>query len=259
MSSIAIVLVHGMGAHSSNWSQELQKHLAARLGTFLPDVAFFETVYSDLVEGIVQIQADEETAETRAEQTAIAIDMAKLDATVNAVLGPTESAEVVVSGDMRSARQVMHDLQTYVVRYFKNTSLRAAIHSRLLETIGPAMRSVGGKQNLILVGHSLGSAIVWNLATDETSSVAGLGRLVTLACPLGWFERAGVMERRPVRGRWINAGTPGDIVCHQEIREPAFWATEGLVSVWTRRFQESPHSGVISNKDIVGDWAPVIL
>jgi pimeloyl-ACP methyl ester carboxylesterase len=210
-------------------------------------------------EGAVQVQADEETAETRAEHTAIAIDMAKLDATVNAVLGPTDGAEVALSGDMRSARQVLHNLQTYVVRYFRNTRLRAAIHSRLLETIGPAIRSVGGKQDLILVGHSLGSAIVWSLATDETSSVPGLRRLVTLACPLGWFERAGVIEPKVVRSRWINAGTPGDIVCRQKIGEPAFWATEGLVSVWTRRFQKDPHSGVISDKDIVDDWAPMIL
>lgn len=259
MTKIAVVLIHGMGKHSLNWSQDLQRHLATRLNTFLPNPAFFETVYSDLVESPIRVQADEETTATRAEEMGIAIDMAKLDATVNAVLGPTEGAGVVVSGDMRSARQVMHDLQTYVVRYLRNTRLRAAIHSRLLETIGPATRTVGGKENLILVGHSLGSVIAWNLASDETSSVAGLRQLVTLACPLGWFERAGVIEPKGVRGRWINAGTPGDIVCRQKIGEPAFWATEGLVSVWTRRFQKDPHSGVISDKDIVGDWAPMIL
>jgi predicted alpha/beta hydrolase family esterase len=258
MSKVAVVLVHGMGAHQLNWSRELQNHLSARLAAFLPDINFFETVYSDIVEGEARLQAGEETPQDMTE-TAIAIEIAKLEATEDALLGPTEGPDVVVSGDLQTARQVLRDLQAYVVRYFKKKNLRANIHSRLFDTIGPAIRSVGGKQNLILIGHSLGSAIVWNLATDETSSVAGLRLLVTLASPLGWFERANVIERRPVRGRWINAGTPGDVVCHQSISEPAFWATDGLVSVWTRRFPTNPHGGLISDKDIVGDWAPMML
>ncbi len=259
MSNFAVVLVHGMGTHRQSWSQELQSHLAGRLSPFLSNLTFFETVYSDLVEGVVEIQSERTTAEAQAEQTAIAVDVARLDATVDAVLGPADDrAEVTVSGDMKDTRRILHDLQAYVVRYFKSAALRAAIHSRLLETIGSAVRSVGGKQNLILLGHSLGSAIVWNLTADEPS-VAGLHRLITLACPLGWFQRAGVIQQKAVRGRWINAGTPADIVCHQEIGEPFFWATEGLVSVRTRRFQQNPHSGLITDPDIVADWAPIIL
>jgi hypothetical protein len=107
-------------------------------------------------------------------------------------------------------------------RYFKEPELRERMHDRVAEQIGPDTQ--------VVVGHSLGSVVVYEtLCAHPDSSV---GTLLTLGSPLGIrhlvFDR---LRPAPVQGmgacpggvaRWINIADEGDLVALVKDLRPRF-------------------------------------
>jgi hypothetical protein len=260
MKKAEIVIVHGVGPHQPNWSAKLQGELSKQFSRLGASCNCREAIYTDVVEGGIKLEAASSDPEDLQDEQAIQIDIARIDASIEAALGPEVVAQVETQSILGpNVRETLRNVNHYAIRYLRQRKLHAAINNRVLETIGPAAEAAGKDGWLILIGHSLGSAIVWNLTADQKSYLSGrVSQLVTLASPLGWLKFARVLEPQTVRTRWIAVGTPGDAVCHKSISDPPFQTIYGLVSVWTRRFDSNPHSGLLNDPDVISDWAPLL-
>jgi hypothetical protein len=264
MKKAEIVIVHGVGPHQSNWSASLQGHLAQQFNRLGASCTCREAIYTDIVEKGATLEAASEDPEDLQDEQVIQTDMARVDASIEAALGPEVVAQVETQSILGpSIRENLRNVNHYAIRYLRQRKLRAAINNRVLEAIAPAADTAlaAGKDGcLILIGHSLGSVIIWNLTADQKSYLSGrVSRLVTLASPLGWLKFARVVEPQTVRTRWVAVGTPGDVVCHKSIYDPPFGTVYGLVSVWTRRFDDNPHSGLLNDSEVISDWAPLLV
>ena len=255
-----IFILHGMGEHKQNWSARLQSQLSQRLTAIGVQPTFHEPNYCHIVAARAKVQSYDEHID-KEEQLAIDLDIARMEGAIDGFFGPEDAPEVDVAGWYpENPRKVLRDLNEYAIRYIRERSLRTAIHTCVMNTLDPiAENAESSERPLILIGHSLGSVVFWHLLQDRAFYLSSrVSCLVTLASPLGWLRLAHVIAPDPVQPRWINAGTPGDVVCSKPIKDPPFKADGGFSSISTRRFPADPHSGLLHDPDVVSDWAGML-
>src|ERR1700746_1912721 len=102
MKKAEIVIVHGVGAHSPNWSLALQKELLSQFSRIGGSCGFHEAIYTDVVESEVKRESDSPDPEDLQDEQAVQIDLARIDASIEAALGPEVVAEVEVQSILGS-------------------------------------------------------------------------------------------------------------------------------------------------------------
>jgi PGAP1-like protein len=121
-----------------------------------------------------------------------------------------------------SEKAMIGDLKQ-VARYFREPETRAAVRDRLASAISTDTK--------VVVGHSLGSVVAYEVLAAQDERHQSVRALVTLGSPLG--IRRVVFDRlaptpvdgrgaRPGRVTWTNVADPGDIVALAKALNPLF-------------------------------------
>lgn len=109
-----------------------------------------------------------------------------------------------------------------VAAYWKNTDFGESVRNRLTSVLGQALED---KDDIMLVGHSLGTMIAWDVLWSfyqEQESNPKINTLVTLGSPLGNATVQKHLRAKPkeasklLTGRWENIAARGDYICYNE-------------------------------------------
>ena len=144
-------------------------------------------------------------------------------------------------GGMAFAERVVWNALSQVSRYFTEPALRSQIQDRVLALLGPETR--------ILIGHSLGSVVAYEVAASARTGLLPL--LITLGSPLGL--RSIVYDRLNPQPptypdkveRWVNIADRNDLVAAEPDLTDLFPSSGAalvrLESGWTVHNGATPH------------------
>jgi hypothetical protein len=105
-----------------------------------------------------------------------------------------------------------------VYQYLHNPVLRREIDSEVAKAIDPEVETV-------LVTHSLGTVVAYNILQSELAKNWKIPLFVTLGSPLAVSaikKRLGVLRHPPSVGKWYNAMDPRDIVAIRPLDKAHF-------------------------------------
>jgi hypothetical protein len=202
---LAIVIIHGVGNEKVGYSKPLQELLKPKL----PTAHFEEVLWSDL--GTVLGLRTQESPEQRAAREAWErqIDLAGAAARASRT-DPAEAAKV--DQETAAARGYVGPIVQYE---YLPTGERERIQARLRDALEWA---AGHADRTIVIGHSLGSVIAFDVLDGLSKAGAG-GRvelLCTLGSPLGnsiFLGHGGRSKSRPSdTGAWLNVYSPHDLI-----------------------------------------------
>ena len=147
-------------------------------------------------------------------------------------------------GGMALAERFVNKSLRQVTRYLTDSDLHTEIQNRVLARVGPDTK--------IIIGHSLGSVIAYEVAASHLSTPLPL--LLTLGSPLGL--RSVIYNRLtpqpptyPTRvRRWVNIADRNDLVAAEPDLTPLFSASRPADSVlesgWTVDNGAKPHEAL---------------
>ena len=251
MKNIAVVVVHGIGSGTGEARYEFSRSLKKNVKALLPDgadliweEANWEKLNDDIdaiVERVLKgicgryIDATKKAIEREELREMANFRMASkccIMRWVSAICSQVRKLELKVKHwVLESAGKCLPsiidaaiDLPLYVQEP-KGGEIRGAVR----EAIERAMESA---DKVVLVGHSLGSVIAFDVAADEVSKDGGkrLAALVTMGSPLNWVSELRKVELKgekhlPCIGAlpWVNFWDPADPVPeHKELDDTVF-------------------------------------
>jgi hypothetical protein len=163
--------------------------------------------------------------------------------TARAVLNAATRLRWFATGAMALVERSVNKSLRQVTKYMTDPGLREQIQNRVTPLIGPETK--------IIIGHSLGSVIAYDLAVSHSG--ARIPLLLTIGSPLGL--RSIIYDRlipqppgypAPVR-RWVNIADRNDLVAAEPDLTTLFDrnrpADSTLESAWTVDNGAKPHQG----------------
>ncbi|HEX2810429.1 MAG TPA: hypothetical protein VHN80_30045, partial [Kineosporiaceae bacterium] len=125
-------------------------------------------------------------------------------------------------------RQLLQRLIPDANAYFL-TAKKEPMRQRLRDVID------GHPGRLVVVSHSLGTAIAYDVLSEPRFAGRDVRLLTTLGCPLGYTEIQDVVTKplavpKPVR-QWVNAADPLDVVCLDTTLSDDFHGQSRIIDV----------------------------
>lgn len=231
--SCAVILIHGMGYHKPDWSNNFSQALEAELGPSFRRVRLANAYWADLAAG----KGTAKSLEAPEKGEAAALEDEIYDRTVQQI-SPVVDAEVNLHtaslsfgpGDIKSGipniYQIADDLRKYIASYVAGNEFRTAVqnvlHSKLTETEFLKMPAM-------LVAHSQGTVISYDVLRQAGGNYTHLRTWITMGSPLRKYyisllkwgkERLGV----PPALRWVNLYDAKDIVGN-DLKDAVGWVS----------------------------------
>ena len=224
MSTVALVLIHGVGSQPRDWSQSFSEALVAELGADSSQVRLQDAYWAprstlaDLIRPAFEGAPAAVSADLQDETYARAYRefslMLAADANDPALQGFGLGDVVDFVKDKLSgvADGLVGDVANYVARNGIRTGVQNTLHDalRLVDAASPSNRT-------IIVSHSQGTIISYDVLREAGASYQGLKTWITMGCPLGKYLRfplnwGGQQWGMPGQVRWLNLFDRKDLV-----------------------------------------------
>jgi pimeloyl-ACP methyl ester carboxylesterase len=208
-----VILVHGVGNQSKDWSKPFREALNQALGADAARVKLIDAYWapqsklSDLLrprlafggEGVQTSLEDELYA--RAERDfAAALGQAAAPRAAARAFGPGDVWDWI-KDKFDGGKELVADSANYVSRNGVRTAIQNVLHGRL----GEAHR---GGAPAIVVAHSLGTIISYDVLRQAGANYPGLRTWITMGSPLKWFFDVFQWGKQPIGMspgiRWVN-------------------------------------------------------
>ncbi|MGA2157992.1 MAG: hypothetical protein ABSG90_02110 [Dehalococcoidia bacterium] len=260
MINAGLVLVHGMGHQDAGWSGKMQQALKSSLPNLNINPVFYETLYSDLVEGkTFQAVFAKKTRDLTPTDIKVMFNVQRMEAAIGLAVAKMAPSDVSRKGFSDEAIDIFNNLMRYVAGYLFNNRLKSQINTRIRKALADASTAAGRDGRVLLIGHSLGSVVSWSVATDNNYPLPDrFYKLVTLGSPLGFLESIDIIKPNKAPYYWANVSAPGDIVSAIGVDDPPFSSDKGLVALRVRRVSSDPHGSLINDAGVVADWMPML-
>ncbi len=260
MINAAFVLVHGMGHQDPAWSDKMQKVLKSSIPDLNIKPVFYETLYSDLIEGkTFQAVFTKKNKDLTPADINVMLNVSRMEAAIGLAIARMAPSDVSRKGYMAEATDSFNNLIRYVAGYLFNARLKSQIDGRIRKALADAAADVGNSGHVVMIGHSLGSVVSWSVATNKDYPLPGcFYKLVTLGSPLGFLQSIDIIQPQKAPYYWVNVRAPGDIVSAIGVDEPPFSSDKGLVAVRVRRVGSDQHGSLINDPKVVTDWMPMV-
>jgi len=190
VTAVTVVLIHGIGNQAPNWSDSFRSALTQELAgdasrVDMQDVywAPLSTVHDALHPGMAPSrfgdQAIEDDTYTRAARDFTRMLAADAGApTGRLAFGPGDLIRVVKE-KLATAEDTVADVANYVARNGVRTAVQNALHQGLV-----AAHAVDPAAHTLLVSHSQGTIISYDVLRQAGHNYPGLRMWITMGCPL---------------------------------------------------------------------------
>lgn len=250
MTKVGLVLVHGMGKHTEDWADRIKEVMNNQLPQLNIEPAYFVPLYSSIMEDTVKraIKLPDKEAD-QLEKTMLELVHKQMNEDPGAY-----------KGIMKDWGKWLDEFKTYVIPYLNNSSLREKVNDCVRKKINKA-KSTLPDGRIILIGHSLGSVVSWNVACDlDNSTNTTLYKLLTLGSPLQLLHNIGVIKSPAnLFCSWANIIAPDDEVSLLPVKDPPFGCENGLITLRVRKVTNDPHDSLVNDAGVISDWLPFVL
>lgn len=195
MPSVSVVLIHGVGAQKKDWSQAFQGKLKTKLGAAAAKVAIHDSYWgdrSDLKDLVHPSLLEPEAAPLAAvedetfnriyrEYSAMLAADAQEGAGIQG-FGIGDAISFVKEKLKGVADGAVADVANYVAR----NGVRVGVQNRLHEAL-KAAGAMSKATRTVLVAHSQGTIISYDVLRAAGSNYEGLTTWITMGCPLAKY------------------------------------------------------------------------
>lgn len=223
--SCSVILIHGLGDQSSDWSQDFRTALKNELGSSATEVDLLDAYWAPLstVEdslhprlsvtrpGLEDVTLGDETYRRTVLEFSRML-AAEAGASAGAhTFGPSDTFDLV-KGLLPGGLELVVDVGNYVAHNSVRTAVQNILHTKLGEA-----RAEDPDASVLLVSHSQGTVISFDVLRQAGANYPGLRTWMTMGSPLRKYFAFPLFWGRLQLGvppdlRWVNLFDQLDIV-----------------------------------------------
>jgi hypothetical protein len=228
-----VILVHGVGNQSKDWSKSFQSALKQALGADATRVRLIDAYWAplsglkDLVRprmalggAAAQMSLEDEMYARAEREFAEALGAAAAPRAAARAFGPGD-AWAWIKDKFDGGKELVADSSNYVSRNGVRTAVQNVLHARL----GEAHRAGAAT---IVVAHSLGTVISYDVLRQAGANYPGLRTWITMGSPLQWFFSVFQWGKQPIGMppgvRWVNLYVKRDLA-GKNLKGAVDWAS----------------------------------